>query len=159
VVDPSKFRTLPLGPRRKAGDKTLSSRFPASIRLTQVFVVLEQRNKHINPMDFRLPARRVLYTLGTACIFTFLLFRFHATSNSPAFEKQRWASASGHMGDIRNSTLGVSLTFLSLSGCLFCRHHPPRRSARDDHLSTNLLCSSKRYLLSACPPGQTVAMA
>lgn len=65
------------------------------------------------PMGFRPKARRFFCAVGTAFIVILLLFRFHNPSD-PAFGHQRRASTSGLKGDIRNSTLGVSLTFVSL---------------------------------------------
>jgi hypothetical protein len=99
----------------------------------------------------RPPAKRIAYAVGTALIVALLLFRFYYHPSSSAFAPhgQRWASASGPLRDIRNATLGVSLNFGFLFRVMVMR--------RDTHACG--LGSLKRYLLSACQPDRTAAMA
>lgn len=98
-------------------------------------------------MDVRVPARRLVYTIGAVLVLgAFLLFQFRLSSDSAAAERPvrspQWAAAS----DIRNSTLGVSV----LPVVVLCRS-----TNRD----TNPSCSLKRYSSSACRRGRTVATA
>jgi hypothetical protein len=70
-------------------------------------------------MHLRQPPKRLLYALGGALIFGFLLFQFH-TPDGPQLGPRPWGSSTpptGLMGDIHNRTLGVScipLLFWSL---------------------------------------------
>ncbi|KAK4124054.1 glycosyltransferase family 25 protein [Parathielavia appendiculata] len=66
-------------------------------------------------MDIRLPPRRIIYAVGTAfVVVAFLSIPFHGhLPHSSAFGKQRWASTSVPLGDIRNSTLGFKKIFVS----------------------------------------------
>lgn len=62
-------------------------------------------------MHQRQPPRRILYVVGTLITFTILFFQFYdGNSGDPALDNRRWASSGGRlMGDIQNTTLGVSV--------------------------------------------------
>jgi hypothetical protein len=66
----------------------------------------------MDQMSLRQPPRRILYAIGTAFIVLVLFFQF-GRSGSPRLGSQQWGPARGRgtlMGDIQNTTLGVSLS-------------------------------------------------
>jgi hypothetical protein len=66
----------------------------------------------MQPMDWRLPSRRIVYALGTAfVVVTLLLFQFRLPSSSAlGHRSQPWVATSDPMRAIRNSTLGASFS-------------------------------------------------